>query len=99
MNFSRNLSFLFGGALIGIFSASWFGPQYIAWWIKPPVEYGINCDPSVAYSMKNLILVQSIAALVFALIFLVIKMKFFSSKPATPVTKEINADTTTDTQI
>lgn len=76
MNFSKNLNVLLIGALVGVFGSAWLGQKVISWWMKPPVDYGINCDPSVMYSMQRLILVQAISAIVFGLLFLVIKLMF-----------------------
>lgn len=88
---SKNLNFLLIGAIVGIFASSWIGQRVISWWMKPPVDYGINCDPSIVYSMQRLIIVQAVAGIIFGLLFLVLKLMFSSGKSSKKIDNVTNS--------
>lgn len=88
---SKNLNFLLIGAIVGIFVSSWIGQRVISWWMKPPVDYGINCDPSIVYSMQRLIIVQAVAGIIFGLLFLVLKLMFSSGKSSKKIDNVTNS--------
>lgn len=88
---SKNLNVLLVGALVGVFGSAWLGQKVISWWMKPPVDYGINCDPSIVYSMQRLILVQAVAAIVVGLLFLVVKLMFSAGRANKKLANVTNA--------
>ena len=61
---SRILNYVFGFALIGVFSMSLITPYVISVLFTPPVSFGTNCEPAAAWSMNKLHIAEAIGAIV-----------------------------------
>ena len=79
-NFHKNLNIAFIGGLIGVVIMSLLGPKIVGALVTAPVNFGVNCEPDVRYSMEKLIIAQIVGLVLGVIITFYIRYKIFGGK-------------------
>lgn len=79
-NFHKNLNIAFVGGLIGVILMSLLGPKIVGMLVTAPVNFGVNCEPDVNYSMQKLIMCQIIGLVLGIIVTFYLRYKLFGGK-------------------
>jgi len=89
-NFHKNLNIAFIGGLVGTILMTLAGPWFVKQLVTAPVNFGVNCEPDVMYSMQKLIVCQIIGLVLGIIITFYLRYKIFGGK-TTPPPAQTNA--------
>ena len=88
-NFHKNLNVAFIGGLIGTVLMTLAGPWIAKRLLTAPVNFGVNCERDINYSMQTLITVQIVGLALGVIITFYFRYKLFGGKTTPPVQKDV----------
>ena len=83
-NFHKNLNIAFVGGLIGTVLMTLAGPWIAKRLLTAPVNFGVNCERDINYSMQTLITVQIVGLALGVVLTFFIRYKLFGGKSPPP---------------
>ena len=88
-NFNKNLNIAFIGGLIGTVLMTLAGPWIAKRLLTAPINFGVNCERDINYSMQTLITVQIVGLVLGVVITFFIRYKLFGGKTQPSVQKDV----------
>ena len=79
-NFNKNLNIAFIGGLVGVVLMTLSGPWIAKRLLTAPVNFGVNCERDVTYSMQTLIVCQIVGLIFGIIVTFYLRSKLFGGK-------------------